>query len=196
MQKLIVLIVLLGLLSLPLMAQDNPKVEVFGGWQYLHFGGDNSYIGNASKGWDSSLTANVNKHFGLTADFSDAYKTQNITSETPEGIVSANIHSHVYSYTFGPVVSMDSGGKINPFAHALFGGAHVTESGCVVLEEGSGCGLGSQNGFAMMLGGGVDVKANKFMALRIPQVDWVYYRFNGVGESKNVRISAGVVFRF
>ena len=38
MQKFLVVGLLLGLLSVPLLAQDYPKAEVFGGYQYLHTG--------------------------------------------------------------------------------------------------------------------------------------------------------------
>jgi len=42
MQKFLVLVAFLGLLSLPLMAQDYPKAEIFFGYQYLHLGGEDA----------------------------------------------------------------------------------------------------------------------------------------------------------
>jgi hypothetical protein len=48
----------------------------------------------------------------------------------------------------------------------------------------------------MMIGGGADAKVTPRLAVRVVQADWVYYRFEGVGESKNVRLSTGIVFRF
>jgi opacity protein-like surface antigen len=64
----------------------------------------------------------------------------------------------------------------------------------------------SENGFAMLFGGGVDVKATKIVAVRLIQADWLYYHFGsntiaGVtvpsfSQSNNVRISTGIVFRF
>lgn len=103
MQKFVVLIVFLGLLSLPLMAQE-PKVEVFGGYQYLHLGGDFGSV-NAN-GWDASLTGYLNNYFGVTGDFSGSYSNG----------------SHVYSYSGGPVLAYREG-KVNPFVHVLVGGA-------------------------------------------------------------------------
>ena len=47
-----------------------------------------------------------------------------------------------------------------------------------------------------MMGGGVDARVSPRLAIRAIQADWVYYRFEGVGESRNVRISTGVVLRF
>ncbi len=70
MQKFVVLIVFLGLLSLPLMAQDQPRFEVFGGYQYLHTGQitiDGQTIPNSSEdwnGWDAAASYYFNKYLG------------------------------------------------------------------------------------------------------------------------------------
>jgi hypothetical protein len=188
MQKFLVLVVFLGLFSLPLMAQDSPKAEVFGGYQYLHTGDIESVSGNSQNfnGWDASATGYFHKHLGVQGDFGGAYATI------------SGVSAHIYTYTGGPVVSLNAGGKVNPFVHALFGGVRLglSESGVSV----------SENGFAMMFGGGVDVKATRAIALRLFQADWVYYHFgrNTVGgetipsfsQSNNVRIATGIVFRF
>ena len=174
MNKLVFLMLLVGLLLVPAWAADVPKAEVFGGYQYTRVTVADTGIN--FNGWNASLTGNVNKWFGIAADFSGAYKT--------ESGVSVKVHT----YTFGPVISLNHEGTINPFVHALFGGAHASAA-----FEGSGAGT---NGFAMAMGGGIDGKVSPHLAIRAVQVDWVYYRFEGVGESKNVRISTGVVFRF
>jgi Outer membrane protein beta-barrel domain len=174
MNKLVLLVVFLGLLLLPAMAADTPKAEVFGGYQYTRVNVEGT--GFNFNGWNASLTGNVNNWFGVTGDFSGAYKTE------------SGVSVKVYTYTFGPTVSLNHEGKVNPFVHALFGGAHLSAS-----LEGTG---GGTNGFAMEMGGGVDAKLSPHLAFRAVQADWVYYRFQGVGESKNVRLSTGIVFRF
>ena len=179
MQKLVVLIVFLGLLALPLMAQ---KAEVFGGYQYLRLGSDNSDngIGDAISfnGWDASVTGYFNKYFGVTGDFSGNYAT----------VHGANVH--IYSYTGGPVVGFRKG-PVNPFVHVLLGGAHVGASNC------GGCVDCSKNGFTTLFGGGVDVKVNRAVAVRLAEFDWVYYHFSDLDTSNsNVRITTGIVFRF
>jgi hypothetical protein len=145
-------LIVVALLSFPMMAQDYPKAEILGGYQYVHLGGSGTDI-NANS-WNAALTGNLNSWFGVTADFSGAYKT-----------ISA-IDTKVYSYSGGPVISLNSGGKVNPFVHALFGGAHASASL-------SGVGSGSANGFTTMAGGGIDVKVNKALAVRLVQADWV-----------------------
>jgi hypothetical protein len=48
----------------------------------------------------------------------------------------------------------------------------------------------------MMMGGGADAKVSPHFAVHLFQADWIYYRFQGIGEKQNVRLSTGVVFRF
>ncbi|MGA2978236.1 MAG: hypothetical protein ABSD76_01475 [Terriglobales bacterium] len=179
-------------MSLPLMAQGYPKAEVFGGYQYLYNGNstvNGQNVPNSSQsfnGWDASITGYFQKHLGVQGDFGGAYATI------------SGVSTHVYTYTGGPVVSLNAGGKVNPFVHALFGGIRLgaSESGVSI----------SENGFTMMFGGGVDVKATKAVAVRLIQADWLYYHFGsntiaGVAvpsfsQSNNVRISSGIVIRF
>jgi len=185
MQKLVALIVFLGLLALPLMAQD--RVEVFGGYQYLHIGSNSNGLGNAQgfNGWDANVTGNVTNHLGIEGDFGGAYAT---------------IHGasfKVYTYGGGPVLFTHVG-KIKPFAHVLIGGIHLGASMSGVSV--------SENGYTVAAGGGVDVKVNKAIAVRLMQVDWLYYNLSsttvagepvpGFSGSNNVRIATGVVFRF
>ncbi len=120
----------------------------------------------------------------MTADFGGAYKTVNVGG--------VNVSTKLYTYTGGPVVNLNSGGKVNPFVHALFGGAHASGS----ASFGGSSGWASINGFTMMFGGGVDAKVNSAIAVRVIQADWAYFRFNGASDSHNVRISTGIVFRF
>ena len=188
MQKFVVLIVFLGLLSLPLMAQ---KVEVFGGYQFQHLGGDGGSV-NVPEGWEASLTGFFNKHIGVTGDFSGGYKSETVNEDGVTGSASA----HLYTYTGGPVVAFHEG-PINPFVHALFGGFTIggNASGCVT---GGNCESvsASTNGFAMMFGGGVDAKLNKAIAIRVAQFDWIYYHANGGSLNQNYRFSSGIVLRF
>ena len=177
MKTLLSLVVVAGLLSIPLMAADYPKAEIFGGYQYLRVN-DVFSTGHGINfnGWEASLTGNVNQWLGVTGDFGGAYKS----------VSGANLH--IYTYGGGPVINLNHAGVVNPFVHALFGGARLGASA-------SGVGSGGTNGFTMMYGGGADVKMSKMFALR-GQVDWQYFRFSGVTFSKNVRLSTGIVFRF
>ncbi len=174
MRNCLFLTVLFGLLPLLVTAQETPKVEIFGGYQFARIGGSSGVNFN---GWNASLTGNANKWFGVAGDFSGSYKSV------------SGVSVKVYSYAFGPVLSLNHQGTFNPFVHALFGGAHLGASL-------TGVGSGGTSGFTMMMGAGADAKVSQRLAVRMFQADWVYYRFQGIGESKNVRVSTGVVFRF
>lgn len=65
------------LLSLPLMAQDNTKLEVFGGYQYLNIGlySTTSFNAGAFNGWNAAATVNLSKYFGVEGDFGEPTTT-------------------------------------------------------------------------------------------------------------------------
>lgn len=177
MKLVLSLIVVVSILSLPLWAEDYPKAEIYGGYQYMRLSNIvDSGVNINGNGWNASLTGNFNRMFGVVGDFGGAYKTI------------SGVDTKVYTYTGGPVVSLNSAGTINPFVHALFGGTHFGASA-------AGAGSGASNGFTMMYGGGVDVKMTKILALR-GQADWVYFHLSGVSLSNNVRVSTGIVLRF
>jgi opacity protein-like surface antigen len=162
MRKFLLFISLFAFSCLPVSAQDQPKAEIFAGYQYTHL--EPSL--NAS-GWNASVAANVTNWFGVKGDFSGAYKS---------GL-------RFHTYMFGPVVSARQFGRVTPFAHALFGGARASNGGSV-------------NAFSMAFGGGLDVKINRNVAVRLVQADWLATHFVGDWQKKNARVSAGIVLRF
>ncbi len=187
--KKFALLAIVAVLCAPLMAQD--KLEIFGGYQYVHVGNITDNASNVSgsgqgyNGWEGAAQFNFNKFLGVEGDFSGVY---------------ANIGSfstHIYTYGGGPVVFFNAG-PIKPFVHVLFGGTSLTGS--------QSSGSLSTSGYTVMAGGGVDAKLNRLLALRVAQVDWVYFHFSGfsVGGNStpsftggnNVRLSTGIVLRF
>jgi len=194
MARFMTLLVVSIALALPLAAQDTPKVEVFGGYQYLHAGSFDGEGDSANtNGWDTSATFNFAKYLGVVADFSGNYKKETVVS----GSNSYPATVRIYTYTFGPQASAKMNENFRIFAHALFGAAHVRPTGCVIFSGSPDeCGSGSASGFAMMIGGGVDAKMTKRSDLRMVQVDWVRLPSEFGAQSSNVRVSTGVVFRF
>jgi hypothetical protein len=170
--KFIGFALLFGMFSLVAVAQESaPKAEFFGGYQYTRFDG-----GLNANGWNTALTGNLNHWFGVAADFSGAYKSQ------------SGVSFNNYTYTFGPVVSLRHSETFTPFAHFLAGGFHSSAA--------SGSLSGSGSGFAMMFGGGVDVKATQRVAVRAIQFDWLSLHSNGASDNNNMRISTGLLFRY
>ena len=167
-KTLITLALVLGM-GLPVLAQENSKAEIFGGYQYSRISGANF------NGWTGAFTANVNNWLGVKADISGAYKSESGAS------------LHEYNFLFGPQVSYNHSDKVKPFAHALFGVSHAG-AGFFGLSA-------TENAFGMALGGGVDVGFNKNIAVRLVQADYFLTRFGGASQN-NARISTGLVFRF
>ena len=161
MNKILVTVCLAALSAAAASAQrETPKAEVFGGYQYAN--GD----GLSLNGWNTAITANVSRSFGITADFAGVYNG-----------------GHVYSYMFGPTLSA-RGKHVTPFVHALFGGA---------TGEGP---AGGSTAFSMAFGGGIDANAGNHFAFRIFQGDWWVLRSNGAFDKNSGRISTGIVVRF
>jgi hypothetical protein len=147
------------------------KAALFGGYQLTHLDFGGAPLGGSFtlNGWNASLTGGLAPFFGITADFSGAYKSG----------------SKLHTYTFGPEVRAHIA-SFRPFAHALVGGG--TSSGPVSN--------GATNGLVMFYGGGLDVKAAPFAAVRLGQFDWMVTHWNGSTNKNNFRYSAGVVLSF
>jgi len=162
-----------GLLA---VAQDYKKAEVFGGYQWTSVDFGSGIDRQNFNGWNAALTGYFNKNFGITADFSGAYKTE------------SGVSVKSYTYMFGPTLRapMD---KATPFAHALFGGAHDSAD-----ASGFG-GLGGDSSFAYAFGGGFDYDLSPNVAVRVAQFDFLGTRFGGETQ-KNFRYSGGIVFKF
>jgi opacity protein-like surface antigen len=166
-------------------AQDTPKVDLFGGYAYMHGNVIVSNQGISLNGGRGSLTYNYNRWFGLVFDLG-AYH---------QGSVAGNGRTlTVMTYLFGPRVSWRKNEKVTPFGQLLLGGGHA--GGTLYTSETSP--LGAQNSFAMTLGGGVDWKLHPSISVRLFQAEYLRTQFaNGSNnQQNNFRLSAGVVFHF
>jgi len=169
-------------------AQDE-RVEVFGGYSYVRadastFGFSNGYNFNGGSG---SVALKVLPWVGVVADFGGYYWGGSGAT--------AGSNATVVSYMFGPKVSYHIG-PVKPFVQALFGGAHLSGTVCD-----DGCGSGSNNAFATALGGGLDWNVTHHLGVRLIQAEYFMTRFNIAevstnDQQNNVRISAGVTYRF
>lgn len=179
MRKFIVVACFIGLFAASAMAAESgsyPKAEIFGGYQYSHLEG-----GFNANGFDFSVNGNFNNYFGVTADFGAAFNSQ--TDPATGGTISL----HNLTYTFGPQISMRANKGYTPFVHLLIGGDRATASEAGVSVSG--------NGFAMLAGGGADFNFSQHMAFR-GGADWMILHSNGTSSSKNIRMLAGIVFRY
>ena len=166
MNKILLVTALTVLCAVGSLAQDTSKVDVFGGYSFVHSGpGLGLESGNAS-GWEAALNYNWNHWLALKADIDGHY----CCAQT------------MHNFLFGPQINL-SQGKIKPFVHGLVGASHGT----------SGAFSDTVLGFA--LGGGIDVKWTERISVRVVQADLLGTRY-GDETQKNFRLSAGLVFHF
>lgn len=170
--------------ALSLHAQEEPKVDVFAGYSYLianpGVSGVDSFHLN---GGTANVAYNVNNWLSGVADFG-GYTNGNVLNSGSNGTLS--------TFLFGPRFTYRHFGRIKPFGQVLFG---VTHANAAAFQT-----TGSQAGFTMAVGGGVDYNLTRHWALRPVQADYLLTRFSvgtlSTQNQNNVRISTGVVFRF
>ena len=188
MRKLLITVSFLLALPLVALAQDAPKVEVFGGYSYL-----NPKDADDLHGWNASVTGNVNKWFGIKTDVSGYYDSANVP-----GIAKVNLSS--YLILAGGQFTYRGNERVQPFAHVMAGTTYDRIRTRVSCTPGTlGCsafanGRFSDAGFALVLGGGVDLKVAKALAVRLIQADYVYSRNEGFNDHA-LRLSTGLVLR-
>lgn len=135
-------------------------------------------------GWEASLEGKVFPHVGIVADFAGHYGSEGFTEQTLGGPVHVNITGHEWEVLFGPRLSIPVG-NLTPFAEAMFGVAHIHNGDFVDNTNTS---------FATALGGGVDYRLVRILAVRL-EVDYLRTYFFSTTQN-NLRISPGLVFRF
>lgn len=146
---------------------------------------------NALTGWNVSPTFRVKHQYGFVADFSGYYPEYN------PGCIVCGQHAKIYSFLFGPQVSITKG-RVTPFARFLLGDTHMhpTIGGIPNYVT-----FTLQQLPHLWAGGGVDVALTHRFALR-GQVDWLHNGFQTLDNQRRfeeihnvARISTGVVIR-
>jgi len=138
---------------------------------YAHIEGTN--------GWGSQIgfAGRINKFFGIAADFEGHRNNDSITTD-------------LYAYRVGPRVYGHYGKRVTSFGHFLIGGGQIKGSsviGGVTTSQ-------SVNGFSMAWGGGLDINVKPWFAIRAGQLDYDYFRFQGL-TFDGLRTGGGVVFK-
>ncbi len=152
---------------LPLHAQEFPKAEVFGGFSVFS-------VANGERetllGWQSSVSGNLNRYFGLVGDFGGQYKEV------------FGMRFQAYQFMFGPELKLRTE-RVTVFVHALGGAAHARFAG------------DAENGLSLGFGGGLDINMGPALSIRMPQIDYVPTRFGGQWSRNDYRAAVGFVFR-
>jgi hypothetical protein len=185
-------------------AQKTPRVELFGGYSYLHVRGYAASAGLLSgsgapqgttfafpgfglNGWTGSLAVNATSWLSGEVAVSGHYGMPTRTIDR----ATVTLGMREFNYMVGPRFTYRRG-RWAPFAHALFGKAHasVVIGAPEIIQPISI----TETKYAMAFGGGVDLRVYHGLAIRLAQGDWLTTSFVG-GHQKNIRFSAGIVFQ-
>ena len=117
-----------------------------------------------------------------------------VGAERASGINGTSADLTLLAFMGGPRLKLRQTRLIQPFAQALFGGAHASG----LLTPASTGVAGSATVFALTAGGGLDLRPGHLFSIRAVEVDYLYTQFNnGVNQRQNnLRVSAGVFFHF
>lgn len=214
MKKIIVMIAAVLSFALVATATDFPTSQVFLGYDFTRFYPDSGYVPDLNaNGGNAQFTYNFNKWVGATFD---------VGSVTKGTLNQNNWDTTATSYTIGPRFAYHNHGRFTPYVEVLFGGATTsisTEVGSfippnapITLPSNATIILpptsifttrieASKTGFAMLAGGGLDIKIGKRFSVRPIAVDYYLMRMPSLvtgndTNHNNIRYTAGVSFLF
>ena len=196
-------------------AQDTPLVETFLGYTYQRANSATDVPAFSMNGGSGQVAVNFNKWVGFVMDMG-AVHNGNVGGH--------HIDNTLVNYLFGPRFSLRYS-RIRPYAQVLFGGAHFGTSVAATLVEppnvpaqpifipGEGnipAGPGqpisarlvhSQTAFGMTVGGGLDIKINKWVSFRPVGLDYFLTRLQNMrslndNNQHHIRYTTGFNFTF
>ena len=155
----------------PAVAQEMPKVQVFGGYSYARFDTPSFGFSNQTglNGYNFSPAYNLIRGFGVVAELSGQYRS------------GANLRD----IAVGPQFLYPRGNMMF-FGHFLIGEARS------LVQVG---GPQEDTARAVALGGGLDYALSPRFALRAFQVDYLHTTLFNTKQN-NLRFSTGLVYRW
>lgn len=131
--------------------------------------------GRGFNGFDTSITYNFNRYFGIKANVTGHYRSETFV-DTFDGTAETAVSTErVHNFLIG--VQAKNNGKdarLKPFAHALVGAARYTRKDVntspIPLDNFTN--RGKVTSFAMKLGGGIDLRVQRRIDLRLVEVDY------------------------
>jgi len=165
-----------------------PSGNIFVGYSFYSTSPSTLDLANVGRpnlnGWEASLEGKLVPWIGIVADFSGHYGSHSFVEVPESGPVNVSVSGHETDVMFGPRLSIPVG-KFRPFGEAMFGVGHIS----------TGQGIStSDTSIATALGGGIDYKLIRLVALRV-EGDYVQTRFFSTTQN-NVRLSTGIVLHF
>jgi opacity protein-like surface antigen len=179
------LLALLAFSSLFTFAQEPRKPEFFVGYSNLQGEGlpdtndPNNFISNdflnrrtTLHGFNGGVTLFPFQTFGITGDISFNRKHESV--DVTAGSNSQN--TDVWYFLAGPSYVFPSSGRIQPFGRIMGGVAHTTFEASAERAVAGGTSTSSfdvgSTDFAMGIGGGLDIRVNDKLKVRVIQLDY------------------------
>jgi hypothetical protein len=208
--KAIQLAAVVMLFGLTAWAQEFPRVEVGADYSFVRFAPSSAYTqGHSLNGGGGSLVVNINGYLGIKMDLQGYQSTTNNFNIphnlTFPGGAAGRVSGDLFTYTFGPQIKVRAHG-LQPFGQILFGAAHsnvYANAFKQICQPIAGtCSFNktpTEDAFAMIFGGGVDIPLGHLISIRPAEIDYVLTRFNNNFSNtnqSNFRYAGGVVFSF
>lgn len=196
-------LIVVGLVSLAGFSQvaDAQSGEASVNYSLVVYNPAKSLAGDRDlNGGGGSIGFNLGEYLTMKGEF-QGYATTTLTFHLAGASNSAGgtfeTEGNMFTYLFGPQLNIPMSRK-RIFGEALFGGAY-TNVYSNLFKAASVTGLSaSNNGFAMVIGGGLDFAISKHVALRPAQFDYFMTRYEwkqlGINNQSNFRYQAGLVF--
>lgn len=191
-------------------ATDWPQMETFLGYNFVRFNPNSDFAPSFNaNGGNGQFVYNVTRWIGGVVDVGAVNKgTLNQTS----------VDTTVMNFVAGPRFTFHNHSRFLPYAQALFGGAYSTTSTAIDVLPLTGTVFppgvilnpnepvtarlhASNTGFAMLIGGGLDIRLNKHVAFRPFEASYYMTRIpslltGNISNRNNFRYAAGVNFLF
>ena len=160
---------------------ETPKIELYGGYDYVRYNanprinGVSSSVSYGANGISGQVAYNPNNRFGIVGEVSGYRLARSGLGTT-----------YQVSYLFGPRVSLRRH-VVRPFAQVLFGGVWAAD----------GVTLGPVSAFGMTAGGGIDLRVSRYFTVRPLQAEYFMTKFPDGANNRqnNFRFGAGIVLR-
>ena len=201
-----------SLFALAAAAQDNPKAEVFTGFTYMRVNSASNIPAFSANGGSGQFVLNFGKWIGAVADVGAVHNGN---------IGGAHLDTTLTNFLFGPRIPIRVSHRVIPYFQTLFGGVYGSTSVGVTVPAGSVVlppvvtphdttnaanaialrASTQQTAFAMAVGGGLDIKINRYASFRPIGLDYFLMRLQNLrtaGDNNQhcLRYTTGINFTF
>ena len=191
-------------------ATDWPTMETFLGYNFVRFNPNSDFVPSFNaNGGNGQFVYNFSPWLGAVLD---------VGAVNNGRLNQFSIDTTVMNFVAGPRFTLHNHSRFLPYAQALFGGAYSTASTAVALLPTNGTVFppgvivnpnqplsarlnASNTGFAMLVGGGLDIRLSKHVAFRPFEASYYLTRIpslltGNTSNRNNFRYAAGVNFLF